>query len=244
MPANGPAGDDALNITAYGPAGQVVQTTLSLTVVDRIAGTGASLAPNPELYGQPVRLEHRRREGVTRWVGVGAPAAARGPAGGWAGGAPGPAGGGGVRVGPGRCQRGEPAGATAGGAALRPAAAPLPLPPAGVVRVSGLLDFLRGTEPWGGTRQAGTPAGKPRRPQGGVSGTGPNGPFTRSCLERTGDAFGPSAREAARPTAVDPSAQQADGSGGRSCVRGPVPDVRSAAGFVAAGEGIGRSAQG
>ena len=57
VPAYGPAGDDALNITANGPAGQVVQTTLSLTVVDRIAITGASLAPNPALYGQPVKME-------------------------------------------------------------------------------------------------------------------------------------------------------------------------------------------
>ncbi len=57
VPANGPAGDDALNITAYGPAGQVVQTTLSVTVVDRIAIAGASLSPDPALYGQPGRLE-------------------------------------------------------------------------------------------------------------------------------------------------------------------------------------------
>jgi hypothetical protein len=56
VPAYGPAGDEALHITAYGPAGQVVQRTLSLTVVDRIAITGASLSPNPALYGQPVRL--------------------------------------------------------------------------------------------------------------------------------------------------------------------------------------------
>jgi hypothetical protein len=57
LPANGPAGEAALNITAYGPAGQVVQRTLSLMVVDRIAIAGASLSPNPALYGQPVRLE-------------------------------------------------------------------------------------------------------------------------------------------------------------------------------------------
>ena len=57
MPANGPGGDDALNITAYGPAGQVVQRTLSVTVVDRIAIAVASLSPDPALYGQPVRLE-------------------------------------------------------------------------------------------------------------------------------------------------------------------------------------------